>query len=248
MPDISAHVGETRQTINLAAFGFGNFGAAFHPADRRTVQRVRRARQRHDAGARLPRAERKSRRASQRRSGEVLLQERARTRSSSWLPTRILRALAASASRAQSAHAQVQTAQALFTQANDMKASGLVAGIDVLRADVQLSTERQRATAADNDYEKEKLSLAHLIGLPIGQTFTLVDTLPDVPIPEMTLQSRARSGVPRPAGLSGGARAAARRRIGARGGHGRESAGDQSQRGLRRSRPDDPQLARHVTR
>jgi outer membrane protein TolC len=69
-----------------------------------------------------------------------------------------------------------------------MRTSGLIAGIDVLRADVQLSTERQRATAADNEYEKEKLGLAHLIGLPIGQPFTLVDALPDVPIPEITLQ------------------------------------------------------------
>ena len=98
-----------------------------------------------------------------------------------------LQALAAAA-RAESARAQMQTAEALFQQASNMKESGLVAGIDVLRAEVQLSTERQRATAAQNDFEKAKLQLARVIGLPLGQAFTLIDELPYVPVPDMTLE------------------------------------------------------------
>jgi len=62
-----------------------------------------------------------------------------------------------------------------------------VAGIDVLRAEVQLGTERQRATAAQNDFEKAKLQLARLIGLPLGQAFTLANQMTSVDIPEMTL-------------------------------------------------------------
>jgi outer membrane protein TolC len=98
-----------------------------------------------------------------------------------------LQALAASA-RAESARAQLQTAQALSTQATDLKQSGLIAGIDVLRAQVQASTEQQRVTAAENEFEKAKLQLARLIGLPVGQVFTLVDELPYTPVPEMTLE------------------------------------------------------------
>ena len=97
-----------------------------------------------------------------------------------------LQALAAGA-RADSARAQVETADALFRQAGDLKQGGLIAGIDVLRAQVQLNTERQRATAAQNDFEKAKLQLARVIGLPLGQSFSLSDEIPFVPVPDMTL-------------------------------------------------------------
>ena len=42
----------------------------------------------------------------------------------------------AAAARAVSAHAQLKTAETISIQTNDMKTNGLVAGIDVLRADV----------------------------------------------------------------------------------------------------------------
>jgi outer membrane protein TolC len=69
-----------------------------------------------------------------------------------------------------------------------MRESGIVAGIDVLRAEVQLGLQRQRATAAQNDFDKSKLQLARIIGLPIGQPFALSEDLPFVPVPEMTLE------------------------------------------------------------
>jgi outer membrane protein TolC len=93
------------------------------------------------------------------------------------------------ASRVDAAHAQEQTARALFTQASDMKQSGLVAGIDVLRAQVQVQNQRQRAIRAENDFERSKLQLARAIGLPSGQPLTLTDKIPDAPIPEVTLES-----------------------------------------------------------
>ena len=97
-----------------------------------------------------------------------------------------LQALASSA-RADSARAQRDSAQALFTQASDLRQNGLVAGIDVLRAEVELSTEKQRVTSTANDFEKAKLQLGRIIGLPIGQELTLVSELPAVPVPDMTL-------------------------------------------------------------
>jgi outer membrane protein TolC len=94
----------------------------------------------------------------------------------------------ATGARAGTARAQMETASALHQQAISLRAGGIVAGIDVVRAEVRLSTERQRATAAANDYEKTKLQLARVIGLPIGQTFTLSQDIPFVPVPEMTLE------------------------------------------------------------
>ena len=98
-----------------------------------------------------------------------------------------LQALAAAA-RADSAEAQMRTAEALFNQANDLKTAGLVAGIDVLRAQLQFSTTRQRNTAAQNDAEKVKLQLARVVGLPNGQAFSLVEELPNIPSPDLTLE------------------------------------------------------------
>jgi len=95
----------------------------------------------------------------------------------------------ATAARSESAQAQLRTAEALSSQAGDLKTAGLVAGIDVLRAQLQASTQRQRATAAQNDAEKAKLQLARVIGLPTGQAFTLVDELPAIPEPDVTLES-----------------------------------------------------------
>jgi len=94
----------------------------------------------------------------------------------------------AAAARVDSARSQLDTSQALHTQAMDMKQAGLVAGIDVLRAEVQLDTNRQTVTAAQATLEKAKLQLARLIGLPIGQTFTLSDQISEAAVPDMTLE------------------------------------------------------------
>jgi outer membrane protein TolC len=94
----------------------------------------------------------------------------------------------AAAARVESARAQTDTAQALYTQAQDLRQSGIVAGLDVVRAEVRLLSDRQRATAADNDFQKTKLQLARVMGLPTGQEFTLSDQLPQVPAPEITME------------------------------------------------------------
>jgi outer membrane protein TolC len=93
----------------------------------------------------------------------------------------------ATAARAESAGAQLATSEALYKQAVDLRQSGIIAGIDVVRAEVRMSTERQQLTAAKNEAQKAKLQLARVIGLPVGQEFTLNSALPDVPVPEMTL-------------------------------------------------------------
>jgi outer membrane protein TolC len=94
----------------------------------------------------------------------------------------------ATSARLDAARAQMDTAQALAGQAADLKQSGLVAGIEVLRADVQLDTARQRQTAAQTDFEHAKLQLARIIGLPPGQAFTLADPIRESPFPDITLE------------------------------------------------------------
>jgi outer membrane protein TolC len=105
----------------------------------------------------------------------------------------------AAGSRVDAARAQQQTADQLLTQAQDLKASGLVAGIDVLRAQVQAQTQRQRAITAANDFEKFKLQLERAIGLPIGQPIVLTDTMPYAPVPPPPIDTaiqRALDGRP----------------------------------------------------
>jgi len=57
-----------------------------------------------------------------------------------------LEAVAAS-SRVDAARAQLRTYQAVFDRASNLKESGVAAGIDVLRAQVQLQAQRQRVVS-----------------------------------------------------------------------------------------------------
>jgi len=104
-----------------------------------------------------------------------------------------LEAVSANA-RIESVHAQLQTAQELLKQAQDLKAAGVVASLDVIRAQVQVQAQLQRSIAAENDFEKAKLQLAHTIGVPVGQAITLTDTMPNVPLPPPSIdESIARA-------------------------------------------------------
>jgi outer membrane protein TolC len=85
-----------------------------------------------------------------------------------------LEAVAAEA-RVAALQSQVDSAASLAEQARDMKASGLVARVDVLRAEVQLAAEQQRQIVASNHAATSKLSLARAIGLPLDRTLELVD-------------------------------------------------------------------------
>ena len=93
----------------------------------------------------------------------------------------------ADAARVESTRAQVATAEALVTLAGDQKAAGIVAGIDVVRQQVQLQSARARLIVAENQYEQRKLSLARAIGLPAGQVFTLASATTFIAAPPMTI-------------------------------------------------------------
>ncbi len=184
LPNVSARVAETRQKVNLAAFGFPlpdgvpSLVGPFNVFDARVhvTQSVFDVRAMNSARAERFNAAAATYNIKTARDLVVLVAANA-----------YLQTLAASA-RSSAATAQMESADAVFRQTSTMKDSGLVAGIDVLRAEVQFGTARQRNTAARNEFEKAKLQLARIIGLPVGQAFTLVDELPFVPAPEMTIE------------------------------------------------------------
>jgi outer membrane protein TolC len=86
-----------------------------------------------------------------------------------------------------STRAQLTTAQALHGRAVDRNKAGVIASIDVLRAQVELQTQQQRLIAAENQLAIDKLALARLTGLPKGQEFVVTDTVPYAPLDAITL-------------------------------------------------------------
>jgi outer membrane protein TolC len=86
-----------------------------------------------------------------------------------------------------SIRAQVSTAQTLYQQDSDKNKNGIVAGIDVLRAHVELQTQQQRLIAAQNQLDIDKLTLARVIGLPNGQEFRVIESVPYAPLSDITL-------------------------------------------------------------
>jgi outer membrane protein TolC len=86
-----------------------------------------------------------------------------------------------------STRAQVDTAQVLYQRTADQHKAGVVATIDELRSQVELQTQQQRLIAAQNQLDIDKLTLARVIGLPNGQEFQLVDSVPYASLAEMTL-------------------------------------------------------------
>ena len=184
LPNINGRVAENRQTVNLAAFGFPlppgtpSLVGPFNVFDARLSlsQPV------FDL-----RAINASRAESHRLEAARLNVRTARDLVVLVTVNLYLESLAAQA-RVESATAQLQTAQALFDQTTRLKESGIVAGIEVLRADVQRGSEQLRLTSARNTSELTKLQLARVIGLPPGQAFTMDATIPNVDLPQMTIE------------------------------------------------------------
>jgi outer membrane protein TolC len=179
LPHLRAGASAVREKVSLAAFGFSGFGdfpeliGPFNVVDARgylsqTVFDLHALRHSQAQG----------------RDAEAAALRQRSTRDTVVLGCAglYLRAVAAE-SRIGAVEAQLATAQALFDLAQDQKASGLVAGVDVLRAQVELAAQRQRSIVARADAAKFKLALARAIGLPLGQAFALADEMPLNPLP-----------------------------------------------------------------
>ncbi|MGA3087649.1 MAG: TolC family protein [Terriglobales bacterium] len=93
----------------------------------------------------------------------------------------------AGAARVETAQAQVESAKALYDKAVAQQAAGVAPAIDTLRAEVEYQKRQQQLIAAANDFAKQKISLARLIGLASGQEFELADKAPyeAFPLPDL---------------------------------------------------------------
>ncbi len=90
--------------------------------------------------------------------------------------------------RVETADAQLKTAQSLYEKSEDEQKAGLVPAIDTLRAQVEMQTRQQQLIIARNNFEKEKLTLGRIIGLPPGQQFVLTEKTPYAPLTGITIE------------------------------------------------------------
>jgi outer membrane protein TolC len=181
LPNLRATVSERRQVINLEAYGFpapDPIVGPFNVFDARVAVTQRLV----DLTALN-----NSRAASSTEKAEALGIRSARELVVLVAVNLYLEAISASSS-IDVARAQFETAQALHRQALNLKGSGLVAGIDVLRADAQVQRQRQRLIASQNEFEKAKLRIGRAIGLPPGQPIQLTTDIPFAPLEPTPLE------------------------------------------------------------
>jgi outer membrane protein TolC len=91
--------------------------------------------------------------------------------------------------RVEAAESEVKTAQALYQQATDLQKAGVSARIDPLRSQVELQSRQQQLIVAQNDFDKSKLTLIRIIGLPVAQPITLTDRVPFEPLAAIDFDS-----------------------------------------------------------
>ena len=90
--------------------------------------------------------------------------------------------------RVASAHAQLDTATALFKQTQQERSVGVAAQIDVDRSEVEQLTQQQRVESLEAELGKEKIALARVAGLPANDNYELSDEVPFAAAPELTLE------------------------------------------------------------
>jgi outer membrane protein TolC len=188
-PKVTGDIAAVSEQINLAAFGFTSFPG---------VQPIIGPFGLFDARARLTQTvfDRKLindlREARENQKAATLGNQNTRELVVLTVSNFYLQALAGM-SRVTAVEAQVARAQVLSNRAVDLKDAGVIPGVDVLRAQVELQTEQQRLLAVRNDFALQKLALARAIGIPVGQEITLTDRMPagtgNVPAVEAALQA-----------------------------------------------------------
>ena len=91
--------------------------------------------------------------------------------------------------RVKSAHAQLDTANALFQQTQQKRSVGLVAQIDLDRSEVEQLTQQQRVISLETELAKQKIALARITGLPANADYDLTDDVPFAAAPSLDLET-----------------------------------------------------------
>lgn len=202
LPRVEARVDETRQTRNLAAFGFDtslfpgipSVVGPFNIFDARVYasQPVLDFAARSDMRSKAATLE--AARLDDRNAHDIV----------TFVVTSLYYQAVAGESRVVSASSQVATAEALLAQATALRNAGAAPGIDVVRAQVQLQAQRQRLITAENEAAKQKLQLVRAIGIPTGQVIELPDRVLELPAQALTLDEALRTAAARRADFQAG--------------------------------------------
>lgn len=107
----------------------------------------------------------------------------------------------ATGERVKSAHAQLDTANALLQQTQQKRAVGLAPQIDVDRSEVEQLTQQQRVISLEMELAKEKIALARMTGLPPNDGYELTDAVPFATAPELTLEDAIHQALDRRADI-----------------------------------------------
>jgi outer membrane protein TolC len=105
--------------------------------------------------------------------------------------TAYLQALAAS-SQVDYAQALLKTDETLLYQAHQEHLAGTAANLDELRARVQYQTQQQALIAAQNGFDKAKITLLREIGMDPGQKIQLTDAAPYADLAAITIEDARR--------------------------------------------------------
>ena len=186
LPSVTGQVGETVQQLNLQAVGFlfslpgVNFPHIVGPYAYQSAL----------ANATVPifnwgsisnlRASREDQKAA------VLSVKNARDLVTQAVGNAYLQIIA-DAARVAATRVEIEADTAVYMNAVHRHDAGTAIGIDVLRSQVELKQRQQSLVAESNQFEKDKLSLGRIIGLPIGQDFTVADPSPSVPLAALSL-------------------------------------------------------------
>jgi outer membrane protein TolC len=183
LPNLNARATDTLQQVNLATFGlsvpgFPTIVGPFNVVDVRAAV---------SAPVLDFQAINKWRSANQSVSAAQLGYRNARELVVIAVGLAYVQALASEA-RVDAVQAQLKTAETLYRQAVDQKNAGVVPAIDTLRAQVEMQAQQQRLVTTRNALDKQKLQLARIIGLPVGQQYSLTQKIPLTPAPPLTLE------------------------------------------------------------
>jgi outer membrane protein TolC len=98
----------------------------------------------------------------------------------------------AAQARMESARARLETAKTSYEQTAQRRSVGLVAQLDVNRAQVQELSEQQRLVSLQNDFAKQKINLARMVGLPPTDQYDLDSDIPFAAAPAIGLDDALR--------------------------------------------------------
>jgi len=80
----------------------------------------------------------------------------------------------------------------VYEQSVQQLLQGVVAKVDADKNQVQLLTEQQRLLSLQNDYGKQKINLARMIGLPPNDQYEITDEIPYAPATPMTVDDAVK--------------------------------------------------------